>query len=103
MIKLYILKDRVPVPATITEWGAFLNSPERVVDITELPGKVIISTVFLGIDPHRHEPPMLYETMIFGGPHSHYQDRSATWDDAVAIHRHACIIARLGLVEGGDA
>lgn len=40
-------------------------------------GEVRISTVFLGIDHryHRDAPPVLWETMIFGGEHDGYCER----------------------------
>jgi hypothetical protein len=37
--------------------------------------------------------------MIFNGPYDGWQERCATWDEAVALHRQACAVARLGLVE----
>jgi hypothetical protein len=96
----YILVDRQPVRATIAEWGRFLQNRERVVDLTELPGRVVISTVFLGIDHGLGPgPPRLFETMIFNGPYDGWQERCPTWDEAVALHRQACAVARLGLVE----
>lgn len=101
MIRCYILKDRKPVVASLLEWGAFLSSPERLVDITELPGDVVVSSVFLGIDHGWGGEPLLFETMIFGGPHDCYQERCATWDEAVAMHHRACAVARTGLVKGG--
>lgn len=53
---------------------------------------ILVSTVFLGFD-HRFldddGPPILFETMIFGGKHDQYQERYTTWDDAVAGHERA--------------
>lgn len=55
-------------------------------------GKAEVSTVFLGLNHNwlRGEP-LLWETMIFGGPHSdEYQERcSGTWVDAEAMHNRA--------------
>ena len=31
-------------------------------------------------------PPILFETMVFGGKHDRYQERCSTWDEAVAQH-----------------
>ena len=54
---------------------------------TLLPNKVMVSTVFLGIDHNLNGgPPILFETMVFGGPHNEYQERYATWDQAEKDH-----------------
>jgi hypothetical protein len=57
-------------------------------------GNVKVSTVFLGLD-HNYSldgPPLLYETMIFGGEHDQYQERYATRDEALAGHRAALLL-----------
>ena len=54
-------------------------------------GDVRISTVFLGLD-HSFSgdgPPVLFETMIFGGRLDEFQDRCCTWDEAEAMHAEA--------------
>lgn len=83
--------ERRPVPAAdVLEWGHFFESGERIVKQTEL-GDVRVSTVFLGVD-HRWfggGPPLLFETMIFGGPLDQWQWRYASWDDAETGHRVA--------------
>lgn len=51
---------------------------------------VTVSTTFLGLE-HGHDSqgrPLLFETMIFGGPHDQYQERYPTWE-------HACGLAGL--------
>lgn len=49
---------------------------------------VDISTVFLY---HNHSflprgEPIIFETMVFGGPLDHEQDRYSTWDEAIRGH-----------------
>ena len=64
------------------------------VDDTDI-GDARISTVFLGIDhSHGHGPPLLFETMIFGGVHDQYQVRCSTWEQAEAQHATACAMVR---------
>jgi hypothetical protein len=49
---------------------------------------VDVSTVFLNLD-HNHSgegPPILFETMIFGGKYDQYQWRYCTWDEAKKGH-----------------
>ncbi len=89
----YILDGHTPVvePDLLT-WGRWFNDGERrrVADSEPVKG-VRVSTVFLGLDHSfgSEGPPLLFETMIFGGEHNDYQDRYATWDEAVAGHAKA--------------
>lgn len=92
----YILVDGEPVPCDdLTLWSLwFGNRTDRIVQ-QDYVGRIFISTVFLGID-HRFlgdGPPILYETMIFGGKHDQYQDRYCTRDEALAGHAHAVMLA----------
>ena len=60
---------------------------------------VVVSTVFMGLDHQFGEgPPILFETMIFGGTLDDYQERYATWEQAEAGHKRA-----IELVKGGTA
>ncbi len=54
-------------------------------------GKTQISTVFLGIDYAFSPvgPPLLFETMVFGGSEDGYQTRCSTWEEAEAMHAKA--------------
>lgn len=54
-------------------------------------GEVRISTVFLFIDHGLDAggPPVLFETMIFGGEYNEYQERYITIEDAEAGHERA--------------
>jgi hypothetical protein len=88
----YILDgDKRVVPARdVFEWGAFFESGARIVEQTEM-GDVHVSTVFLGID-HRFSPggpPLVFETMIFGGALDGAQWRYSSWDDAETGHAAA--------------
>lgn len=54
-----------------------------------------VSTVFLGIDHAFGDgPPVLWETMIFGGPHNDYQERYTSYEDALAGHERALKLAQ---------
>lgn len=98
MMGWYILDGHTPVQCDDTEvWGKWMHAGDRRVDqdFRAVP-PVRISTVFLGLD-HNHfgaGPPVLFETMIFGGPLDGYQERCCTWDEAVQMHAVA-----LALVE----
>ena len=67
--------------------------PWRVARTTVGDG-IDVSTVFLGIDHTLGAgPPMIYETMIFGGPYAEYCERYSTWEEAHAGHTKAVQIA----------
>lgn len=88
--------DGEPKRATLLEWAQWFETAERHV-ADDRRGDVRVSTVFLGLD-HNFSgvgPPLLYETMIFGGEHDGYQDRYATGREAKLGHAEA-----LALVEG---
>lgn len=87
----YILdENRKVIEADLMTWARwFQDSKEkRRVALFE-QGGIRVSTVFLGLD-HNYDdgPPILWESMIFGGPNSEDQDRcSGTWDDALEMHK----------------
>ena len=91
----WILVDREPVKCTLLEWGAWFETDERRIDQTDI-GDVHISTVFLGIDHSfgASGPPVLFETMIFGGEHDQYQDRCCTYTEAKKMHTKALWLVR---------
>lgn len=80
--------------ADILTWGKWFETGDRIVK-QEMIGDVRVSTVFLGIDHNWSEgPPILFETMIFGGEHDQHQERSSTWKSAEAMHDKACAMVR---------
>jgi hypothetical protein len=95
----YILKDRKPMKVEGREllgWRRWMQMNERHVAETKI-NDVRVSTVFLGVDHNFFDdgPPLLFETVIFGGPHDGWQKRSPTWEQAETIHAQACAIAGL--------
>jgi hypothetical protein len=56
---------------------------------------VEVSTVFLSFDHGSGDgPPLLFETMIFGGEHADYQERYSTRAEALAGHLRAVEMVR---------
>lgn len=51
-------------------------------------GKILVSTAFLGLDHNfgGGGPPVLFETMVFGGPLDEEQHRYCTREEALAGH-----------------
>ncbi|HEX4041080.1 MAG TPA: hypothetical protein VHY10_05215 [Xanthobacteraceae bacterium] len=98
--QFYILdgEKRVIPARDVIEWGHFFESAARIVEQTDV-GDVRVSTVFLGFD-HRlfgDGPPLVFETMIFGGPLNDEQWRYSSWDDAETGHAVAVKKARKAL------
>ena len=87
----YILDGQTPVECEdLLKWGAWLETANRHVALTKKDG-IKVSTVFLGLDhSFGGAPPILFETMIFGGKHDEDQSRYATWKEAVAGHKAMC-------------
>lgn len=79
----------------VIEWAKwFENFKERQIEQTII-GDVSISTVFLGINHSFYDDGELwFETMIFGGPHDGYEDRSATYNGALEMHERAVNIVK---------
>lgn len=99
----YILKDRSPVKCeNAIQWAKWFDKNEnRRVAETLLENGTIVSTVFLGIDHgFMDSKPLLFETMIFGGPNDQYQERYSTWELAEEGHKESIKLAHLPLEQG---
>lgn len=84
--RYYKLDGHKTVPAD--QWEPLGAFEDGVVAKTHLPGDIEVSTVFLGLDHNWGDgPPLLFETMVFGGPLDQEQERWSTWDEAEAGHR----------------
>lgn len=94
----YTLDGHTPRPISDEEFWAstntlLLSDAERRVGLT-MVGEVSISTVFLQLDHafrwsqggERPSPPILFETMVFGGRMDMARERYATWEEAEAGH-----------------
>ena len=58
----------IPVDNFI-DWALWSKRANRIVDYTQITSETTVSTVFFGLD-HRHfgrGPPLLFETLVFGG------------------------------------
>lgn len=97
MILLYVLDEAgepLAMPDTLA-WAAWFETHERTIAIdfaTPDSFDVYVSTVFLGIDhAFGGGPPVLWETMIFGGPRD--QDSWRYTSRAAALIGHAEALA----------
>lgn len=83
MSKYYYLDGHEAKPCDMHTW---VEHGLPHVAFTKI-GAVDVSTVFLGLDHQFGEgPPLLFETMVFGGPLDEEQRRYTTWAEAEAGH-----------------
>jgi hypothetical protein len=84
--------DGRPVPEPdLLKWAMWFghSHQSRILQQDHI-GDAFVSTVFLGLDHSFSEgPPVLWETMIFGGEHSDWMRRYTSGDDAIAGHMEA--------------
>jgi len=83
----YILDGQQAVRcADLMTWARWFEQADRHVAESVIDD-VRVSTVFLGLDhSFGRSMPVLYETMVFGGPHDQEQERYATWEEAALGH-----------------
>lgn len=89
----YILtSDGEPSPCeSMMVWATWMQSAtadeERRIALDELADNVTVSTVFLGLDhQYGNGPPLLFETMVFGGSFNYEMRRYSTRAEALAGH-----------------
>jgi hypothetical protein len=91
----YVLEGRTPVrERDVIKWAEWYERSRR--DGSRIVGNfkhngIKVSTVFLGIDHSFGDgPPLLFETMIFGGEDDQTCWRFSTWEEAEAHHMATC-------------
>ena len=79
------------------EW--FARQKHRLIRRSYITKDIYVSTVFLGIDHNRsgRGRPVLWETMIFGGPQAGYQRRYSTRAEAFKGNVSAIALTKRGL------
>lgn len=97
----YILDDdNNPVQAEdFEEWEKFHSSNRHIID-RDLIGSSAVSTVYLLFNPliRNESPPIMFETMVFGGKLDGTMDRYATYGQAKA--GHAAMVLRVEQEQG---
>lgn len=94
---LYILQGKDILPVDILTWGKWFQTADRLIARDGQNG-VLVSTVFLGIN-HQFNldlPPLVFETMIFGGLLDSYQERYSTYDEALKGHQK--VVEKAGII-----
>lgn len=82
-------ENRKLIKTDLITWGKWLQTCKDRIVKQEMVGDSKVSTVFLGIDHNFNDgPPILWETMVFGGKLDQEQDRcSGNWEQAEAMHQ----------------
>lgn len=88
--KWYILRDKTPV--AVSEFSEFLRWMVRNQSACQVArnqvGKSFVSTIFTGSNYNSvaQGPPLVFESMVFGGPMDLMIKRYSTWDQALKGH-----------------
>lgn len=78
--------DRKGQPMELMAWAREVEAEGKHVGNDTIDGQQV-STVWAGLNHRFGEgPPLIFETMIFGGPHDQYQERYSTEEAALAGH-----------------
>ncbi len=97
----YILDDEgnPVIENDFMKWSEWFATTDRTVCFQTVGEGVTISTVFLGLDHNFWDdgPPVLWETMIFGGTHDDYQVRYSSQQEAMDGHAEAVAMVRATL------
>jgi len=103
----YILEGREPKAVPLLVWAEWFETANRHIGDTSIPNKpdndIRVSTVFLGLNYNYGDgPPLLFETMVFGGKLDQEQWRYSTYAEAEKGHDEAVQKATNALKEGAD-
>ena len=95
----WTLEGKTPKPAgNLVEWARWFDDPSSNRTVGNWQGKrgSSVSTVFLGLDHNfgGDGPPLLFETMVFGGLFDDEQKRYATYEEAEKGHLLMVELAR---------
>ena len=90
-MKYYQLNGRDLVEVEdVLEWAEWFENGNIRVAQTDVTPDTTVSTIFMGINRNPgSEPPLLFETMVFGGELDGLVWRYATYDEAETGHQTA--------------
>lgn len=98
----YILEGKTVKPVPMMVWAHWLEKHwnARIIKCEPITMDTAVSTVFLGLNHQYGDgPPLLFETLVFGGTMDGEMDRYATYDEAVTGHAAMCERVRRTLHE----
>lgn len=92
---MYYSRDGQPL--CLFDWARSFENTDRHIGDDAFNG-IRVSTVFMGLD-HQHDPtgpPLLYETMVFGGDYNYEFWRHSTEETARVFHEAVVSALREG-------
>ena len=98
MTHYFLNEDHTYRPCGVMEWAQQFESANRHV-AEDFINDYRISTVWMGINIHNFDPPLVFETMIFRHGKEVYLTRSSTWDEAKKTHEVALNWVKRGCKE----
>ncbi len=85
-------EGNVSLEPNLEKWAKSFQANTRRIAGTRVFG-IYISTIFLGLDhSFGSGPPILFETMIFGGINDQYQKRYVTLEEAKKGHKETVLL-----------
>jgi hypothetical protein len=87
--------DREGNEIKLMRWAELLEDNSYRVVMNDVINGIAVSTVWLGLDHsfNQSDAPIIFETMIFGGPRDEQQWRFSTEEQAIA--KHQSIVTKL--------
>jgi hypothetical protein len=84
----YILNDKgePELCEDVQAWGKWFEETGSRVVARDTIGESEVSTVFLSLDYSLEGPPLLYQTLVFGGPLADEMERYSTREEAEKGH-----------------
>jgi len=100
MSDYYILIRGKPKKVECLEWAKWFETANRKIAHTGC-SEWTVSTVFLGLDHSFFEggPPMIFETLVFGGSKDGEMERYSTKEEALKGHERMVRYCRTGCKE----
>jgi hypothetical protein len=96
----YFLVEHEIVPCDVFTWGQWHQMANCVL-FRDRIGGILVSTIFFGLNRRSkpNDPPLIFETMVFGGDFGDYQERYATYSEAEAGHRRILAMVDDGILD----
>lgn len=93
----YILEGTTVKQVDQKGWENWWPTSDRMV-ARDTIGESSVSTVFLGVDHGVGlDEPLLFETLVFGGPLKDSMTRCSTYEEALVLHKVMCDRVRMEL------
>jgi len=94
------------VEPDLLTWARWFETANRIVRQDTI-GTAKVSTVFLGLDhnffPDDDAAPVLWESMIFGGPLDQEQRRYTSKAEALVGHEELCALVRMEIAAAQES